>query len=153
MADVLREKKRKVKGTGDYVFAAVINVIGLVVINTWPLWLPLTKGVVTPEIAHTVWAGNLAAGVQLGGNLAMAFGRPPRMVRLMNLLFSLCGLISAGVFFQVFPLDFAQINLGWMNFLMRFVLIVAMFGTSIAVVVNLVQLFVGGGPRRTAAHP
>ncbi len=138
------------KSTAAYAFSAFFQLLGLLLINSYPLWIPLTRGVVTYDYPQVVWAANLAAGVQLGGNLALAFARTPFLTRLMALVFTIVTLISAAVFFQVFPLDFARISLPWMNFVARLVLIFVLLGTGIAVLVSLVRLFFPGPPRSAA---
>jgi hypothetical protein len=47
------------------------------------------------------------------------------------------GLVSVIVFFIVLPLDFSQIGVGWLNTLLKAILIAGMAGTSIGVVVHV----------------
>jgi hypothetical protein len=71
------------------------------------------------------------------------FHRPPRFAALVQILTTSAGLLSLVVFFSVFPLDFSQIGIAWVNSALKVVLIAGMAGAALALVVQAVQLAAG----------
>jgi len=152
MTETIRIEKSKEKGTGEYVASVIVNAIMLLVINLYAVWRPWTKGVITQDWPQVLWAANLAGAVQVVGGMVLVASRPRWLARLGELVFSVVSLISAAVLYSVFPFDFGRIGAEWMNTVTRVLLMIGLFGGSIAVVVNLVKLFSGPGPRRTVLH-
>jgi hypothetical protein len=135
-----RISRGREKSAGDHAGAVIGNIIALVAINLYPLWRPLTAGVVTEGWTRILWAADLSLLAQIGGNLILLFWRPRWLRYLFELVFSAAGLLSVAVFFAVFPLDFSRVVGDWLNTLTRVILILGMLGTAIGVVVNLVRL-------------
>jgi hypothetical protein len=133
----------KEKKTMEFVGAIFGEVIGLAIVNTVPLWLHLTNGVVKESWVNILWAVNLSFAVQIAGNLILAIYRPPRLYAFIQAVFAATGLVSVIVFYTIFPLDFSVIVGNWLNLLVKVVLIIAMVGTSISIVVNLVRTLLG----------
>jgi hypothetical protein len=133
----------KEKKTMEFVGAIFGDVIGLAIVNTVPLWLHLTNGVVKESWVNILWAANLSFAVQIAGNLILAVYRPARLYAFIQAIFAAVGLVSVIVFYTVFPLDFSLIVGNWLNLLTKAVLIIAMVGTSISIVVNLVRTLLG----------
>ncbi len=131
----MREKK-----TPELVLAAVLNMGALIVVNTALVWREWTRGVVLESWADILWAANLSIGLQIVGNVILALYRPPWFSALMRLAFSATGLISAIVFFVVFPLDFSHLVGAWLNTLIRVLVIIGIGGSAIATLVELVRL-------------
>jgi hypothetical protein len=133
----------KEKKTGELTVSSIMNLVGIVLFNTVPLWRQYTQGVVLEDFVKILWAANLSFLLQLAGNLSMMFYRPPRFAALVQIVTTSAALLSMIVFFTIFPLDFSQVALGWVNTVMKVVLIAAMGGTGIALIVQVVQLLVG----------
>jgi hypothetical protein len=133
----------KEKKTGELTVSSIANLVGIVLFNTVPLWRQYTQGVVLEDFARILWAANISFLVQLAGNLSLMFYRPPRFAAFVQLFATSAALLSMIVFFAVFPLDFSQVGLAWVNTAMKIVLIAAMGGTGIAWIVQVVQLSVG----------
>jgi hypothetical protein len=133
----------KEKKTMDFVGAIFGAIIGLAIVNTVPLWLHLTNGVVLESWVNILWAANLSMAVQIAGNLMLAVYRPARLYAFIQAVFAATGLIGVIVFYTVFPLDFSVIVGNWLNLLTKAVLIIAMVGTSISIVVHLVRTVLG----------
>jgi|WetSurMetagenome_2_1015567.scaffolds.fasta_scaffold852759_1 hypothetical protein len=129
---------------GEFIGAAVGAVIVIVLVNTAPLWRPLTHGVVLPRWSDILWAANLSLAAQLVGNLLLAAYRPRWFLTLMQTVFAAGGLLSVLVFFLVFPLDFSGVVGPWLNTVVRLVLMVGIAGAAIGLVVNLVRFIVAG---------
>ena len=127
------------KNTAAFVGAIIGNIIGLAVVNTVPLWAQLTHGVVLRSWVDVLWAVNLSLIVQIIGNGALTVYRPARLYSLIQAIFAAVGLLSVIVFYEVFPLDFSQVVGAWLNALVRLILIVAIAGTLVALIVNLVR--------------
>jgi hypothetical protein len=133
----------KEKKTMEFVGAIFGGVIGLAIVNTVPLWLQLTNGVVKESWVNILWAANLSFAVQIAGNLILAIYRPARLYAFVQAIFAAVGLVSVIVFYIVFPLDFSVIVGNWLNLLAKAILIIAMIGTAISIVVNLVRTVLG----------
>jgi hypothetical protein len=137
--------RMKEKRTGDFVGAVIINTIVCVILNTLLLWRQWTQGVILESWIDILWAANISLGVQIVGNLLLAFYRPPRLQALMRALFAAAGLLSAIVFFIVFPLDFSHVVGSWLNTLLKVLLTIGIGVSLIAFVVELVR-FIAGKP-------
>jgi hypothetical protein len=130
----LKEKK-----TSEFIGAAIGNLIAIAIVNTVLLWHQYTHGVVLDTWINILWAANLSLIVQIVGNIVLAVYRPARAYSLKQAVHSAVGLVSIIVFFVVFPLDFSQIGVGWLNTLLKAILIAAMAGTSIGIVVHVAR--------------
>jgi hypothetical protein len=114
-----------------------------VIVNTVPLWSHLTHGVILDSWVNILWAANLSMFAQIVGNGMLAVYRPARLYSLVQGIMAAAGLVSVIVFFNVFPLDFSQVIGSWMNVLAKAALILAMFGTSIGIIIYLVRAVIG----------
>lgn len=132
-------KERK---TSELTASSIANAIGIVLFNTVPLWRQYTQGVVLEDFVRILWAANLSFLVQIAGNLSLMFYRPPRFAALVQILATAAGLLSLIVFYLVFPLDFSQVGVAWLNSALRIVLIVGMVGAAIGLIVQTVKLAV-----------
>ncbi len=130
----------KEKNSGELTAAAIANAIGVILFNTVPLWRQYTRGVVLQDFVQILWAANLSFLVQLIGNLAMIFYRPPRFAAIVQVLGTATSLMSLIVFFVVFPLDFSAVGVAWINSLLKVVMIAGMGGASLGLIVQSVQL-------------
>lgn len=130
----------KQKKAGELVGSAFGNAIVLVVANTVVLWRHLTRGVVLASWTDVLWAVDLSLAVGIALYLSLAFYRPSWFYWFSETAISAAGLVSTIVVFSVFPFDFSQIGLGWINTAAKALLIVGMAGTAIAIVVNLSRL-------------
>lgn len=142
----------KEKKTGDFIAAVIINILVCVVLNTLLLWRQWTQGVILESWIDILWAANISIGVQIVGNLMLAFYRPPRMLAFMRALFAAAGLLSAIVFFIVFPMDFSHLVGNWLNTLLKVLLMIGIGASLIALVVELVR-FIMGGPGERGSRP
>jgi hypothetical protein len=133
----------KQKKTAEFVGSAIASVIGLVLVNTVLLWRHLTNGVVLGTWVDILWASNLSFLVQLVGSIVLATYRPARLHSFIMALQAVFGLVSVIVFYLVFPLDFSRLVGEWLNTVVKAALIVAMAGTSIAVIVEAVRAMAG----------
>jgi len=133
----------KEKKTLELIGGGFGAIIGLVIVNTVPLWSHLTHGVVLDSWAKILWAANLSMTAQIIGNLVLAVYRPARLYSLVQGMLAIAALVSVIVFFNVFPLDFSQVVESWMNIFLKAVLILAMFGTAVGILVYLVRAVTG----------
>ncbi len=125
--------------TGSYVGGAVVNVVLLVLVNTWPGWeaVPfLTER--TPLVLGLVNA-SLVTGIVV--NLVLAVWHPPRLKALGDLAVGAVGIAAMVRIWQVFPFDFA--GSAWET-VARVLLVVGLVGSGIAMLVALVRLVRGG---------
>jgi hypothetical protein len=132
----------KEKKTGELTASSIANAIGIVLFNTVPLWRQYTQGVVLEDFVRILWAANLSFLVQIAGNLSLVFHRPPRFAALVQIAATSGALLSLIVFSAIFPLDFSQVGLPWVNTALRIVLMAGVGVTGIALIVQIVQLAV-----------
>ena len=133
----------KEKKTSEFVGAFIGGIISLVIVNTVPLWRPLTYSVVLETWIYILWAANLSIIVQMAGNLFLAIYHPARLYSFLQAIMAAAGLVSVIVFYQVFPLDFSQVVGNWLNIFFRVLLVLGMVGSAIAILVHLVRALVG----------
>jgi hypothetical protein len=133
----------KEKKTMEFVGSIFGAIIGLVIMNTYMIWQKFTHGVVLDTWFSILWAANLSMVVSIIGNLLLAVYRPARLYSFVQLIISLATILSAFVFYTIFPVDFSQIALGWINNVLKILTIMGMVGGSISVIVYLVWLLTG----------
>jgi hypothetical protein len=133
----------KAKKTIEFIGAIIGAILGIVIVNTVPLWSRLTHGVILDSWVNILWAANLSMFAQIVGNGMLAVYRPARLYNLVQGIMAAAGLVSVFVFFNVFPLDFSQVIGSWLNVLTKAALILAMFGTSIGIIVYMVRAVIG----------
>ena len=133
----------KEKRTSEFIGAFIGGILSLVIVNSFPLWRPLTHGIVLETWLYILWAANLSIIVQMAGNLFLAIYRPARLYSFLQVIMAAAGLISVIVFYRVFPLDFSQVVGNWLNILMRIALVLGMVGSAIAILVHLVRVIIG----------
>ena len=137
--DAKRRAKMKAQKTLEFIGA----ILGIVIVNTVPLWSHLTHGVILDSWVNILWAANLSMFAQIVGNGMLAVYQPARLYSLVQGFMAAAGLVSVIVFFNVFPLDFSQVIGSWLNVLTKAALILAMFGTSIGIIVYMVRAVIG----------
>ncbi|MFT3840738.1 MAG: hypothetical protein QM723_27355 [Myxococcaceae bacterium] len=142
--------KRREKRAVDYVFGALFQLAVLVAINSWPLWLPFTFGVVTPAYEQVVWAANLAALVKLLQCVWLAFTRPQWLLHFTKMMVGVANAISTLAFVAVFPFNFAVFAGPWMNPLVRGAMLLAILVALVQVLVSAARfIFNGPSPKLT----
>lgn len=133
----------KEKKTTEFVGAVIGAILGIVIVNTVPLWRHLTHGVILETWVNILWAANLSMFSQIVGNSVLAVYRPARVYSVVQAIMTVTGLVSVIVFYYVFPLDFSQVVGSWVNILVKTALILAMVGTSIGIIIYLVRSLLG----------
>jgi hypothetical protein len=129
--------------TGDIVGSIIGNAIAIVLVNSIPVWRQYTNGVVLETWMEILWAANLSLLTQLLGNLILFFYRPPAFAVFMKAVFAAASLVGLIVFFLVYPLDFSAVGIAWLNSFVKVVLAIAMGGTLLSLIMNLVRLATG----------
>jgi TRAP-type mannitol/chloroaromatic compound transport system permease small subunit len=90
--------------------------------------------------------------VQIVLNLVLIFFHPLFFHYLIQTVFNLVSIVALVWIIRVFPVDFSARPGDWLNLVLRIVLIVALVGTIIGGITNLVHffrtLFRGEPPRR-----
>lgn len=133
----------KEKKTVEFIGSIFGAIIGLIIMNTYTIWQRYTHGVVLDSWFNILWAANLSMVVSIIGNLLLAVYRPASIYSFVQLITSLASVLSAFVFYAIFPLDFSQIGLGWFNSIFRILTIVGIVGGAISAIVYLVWLVTG----------
>ena len=133
----------KEKKSAELTASAIANTVFVVLLNSVPLWRQYTQGVVLEDFVRILWAANVSLLVQISGNLSMIFYRPPRFAAFVQVLGTAAAFLSIIVFYIVFPLDFSQIGLPWINAVLKIVLIAGMAGAALGLIVQTAQVAVG----------
>ncbi len=128
---------------GGYVAGIIIGTALLVVLNAWPGWQSLPF--LTSDTSQVLWLVNLAIAAGLAANIGYLFYDPPWLRSLGDLVTTSIGLAAAIRVWQVFPFDFGSAA-AWATVL-RVLLILAIVGSCIGILVNLVLLV-----RQLAGH-
>jgi hypothetical protein len=123
-----------------YVVAVIVNAALLVVINVNPGWQNLSF--VTDAADDVVGWVNLALAVGLVANLVYLVLDAQRVRAFGEVVVGVVGLIAAARLLQVFPFDFSGSDFPW-TLLVRVVLWVAVLGSAVSVLVNVLRLFRG----------
>lgn len=119
-----------------YLVGAVATAVGLYLVNVWPGWdaVPFLTG----DTAELVGWINLALVIGTVANLVYAAYDPPWLTALGGLVTTGVGIAVLVRTWQVFPFDFTG-SFDW-ALVIRVLLAVALVGSLIAVIVQLVTL-------------
>ena len=132
-----------------YAIALVINALLLYAVNVWPGWQAVPF--LTAETRAVVDLVNLSLIVGMVVNGVYIFVDRPAVKALGDLITLGIGLAVLVVLWRVFPFDFDDSAFDW-TLLLRIVLGLAMFGTAVGIIVQVVVLFRSllgpGGPTR-----
>jgi hypothetical protein len=142
MSDVQTVEKpsKQASGTGrriGYVVAVIINAALLYLINARPGWQ--TWDVLTADFLTVLWIINLSLSLSLIANALYLVYDAPWFRAMCELVLAVVSLIVAVRVYQVFPFDFTAFAYAW-TVLARVVLVIAMFGSAIAIIVQFVGL-------------
>jgi hypothetical protein len=120
-----------------YVISVLINAALLFGINVWPGWdvLPF----LTNDFTQVVTWVNASIVVSLALNVLYMFRDTKRVKALGDTVSLAVALAVSVLMWQVFPFDFGDSTFGW-ALVFRIVLGLAIVGTGIAIIVNLVSL-------------
>lgn len=125
-----------------YVATILVNLVIFGVINVWPGWE--AAGFVTPAAAEVVPLINLSIGVAIVVNAVYLVADGTRIKALGELVNSAIVIVVSIAVLDVFPFDFSGYAFPW-EWLVVFVLVVAMIGSGVSILVNLWRLI--RGPR------
>jgi hypothetical protein len=131
-----------------YVIAAAVNGALLYLVDVWPGWQALPF--LTEDTRQVLGLVNLSLIVGLVANVVYLLHDAPWLASLGGLVTTGIGLAVLVRILQVFPFAFRGSGFD-VSFLVRFVLVVAIVGSAIGIVVQLVSLVrqVAGGRART----
>jgi hypothetical protein len=130
-----------------YGLGIVAGIAGLVLVNVWPGWESVTF--LTSDTTEVLGLVNASLFAGVVANLAYLVHDEPWLVALGGVVTTCIGLVALIRIVQVFPVDFS----GW-DFdgtaLVRILLILAIAGSAIGIVVQLVALVrsLAGGATR-----
>jgi hypothetical protein len=120
----------------DYIFSVIFDIAFLVVVNKVTDWNIVF---ITASFPDILWAVNTSLAVSLAGNLVLIFFHPRFLHYLFNAVFAAFAVLATSIIISVFPFDFSQVAGDWLNIVVRIALIVALVGSAISVVVNIVK--------------
>ena len=120
-----------------FVVAIAVNVVMLVIVNNiveWG-WIPF----LTDDFAEVVWLINLSLTASILANTAYIAYDPGWFKSMTQVGLNLISIVVIVRMWQVFPFDFSRYQFDWET-LLRLVLVLAVVGTGIGIVVELVNL-------------
>ena len=122
---------------GGYVIAIAMNAVGLWVTRRlldwgWPRFLTEDFEQLLPILTVSFVAGMVV-------NALFVVADPPRFKALCNVVTSVISLVVAVRTWQVFPFDFSSYAFDW-TWVARVLIVIAVVGSGIAVVANLIGL-------------
>ena len=117
-----------------YCFGIVFSTALLVVLNGWPGWQAIPF--LTSATSQVLWLVNLSLAAGIAANLVYLAHDPPWLKSLGDLATTGIGLAAAIQIWQVFPFALSS---GWST-AARALLIVAIAGSCVALVVQIVSL-------------
>jgi hypothetical protein len=120
-----------------YLVAVLVNVIMLVIVNIRPGWRELPF--LTEDLAGILWLVNLSMVVSAAVNVVYLWYDPAWFKSACQVGVSAVSLAASVRMLQVFPFDFSAYSFNW-SALTRLVLVLAIFGSAVAIVVDLVRL-------------
>ncbi|HXZ77996.1 MAG TPA: hypothetical protein VEH31_44965 [Streptosporangiaceae bacterium] len=117
-----------------YCFGIVFSTALLVVLNSWPGWQAIPF--LTSDTGQVLWLVNLSLAAGIAANVVYLAYDPPWLTSLGDLATTGIGLAAAIRIWQVFPFALSS---GW-SAAVRALLVVAIAGSCIALVVQIVSL-------------
>lgn len=126
-----------------YCIAIAFGAAFLVVLNGWPGWQAMPF--LTSEADQVLWLVNFSLAAGIAANVVYLAYDPPWLKSLGDMATTGIGLATAIRVWQVFPFDLSS---GWST-AVRVLLVVAIAGSCIALVVQIVTLarwFAGHAP-------
>jgi hypothetical protein len=117
-----------------YLLAIFISAVLLVILNGSPGWQAIPF--LTSDTSQVLWLVNLSLAAGIAANLVYLVYDAPWLKTLGDLVTTGIGLAAAIRIWQVFPFDLSS---GWTT-AMRVLLIIAIAGSCIALVVQIVTL-------------
>jgi len=126
-----------------YVVAILVNLAFLAIINAWPGWEAMPF--VTADAVEVVPLVNASIVVSMLANLLFMFEDRPRFKAAGDVVTGIVSIVAISAMLTVYPFDFSAYAFPW-ELLTKVALWIALIGTGIAVIVNLVKAF--AGPRQ-----
>ncbi len=132
-----------------YTVAILVNLLIYGFINVWPGWAAFDF--VTPAAADVVPLVNLSIGVTIVVNIVYLVADGTRVKALGEMATAAVTMVVSVAVLDVFPFDFSGYAFPW-EWLVRFILIVAVIGSGISLLVNLWRLIRGPRPGRARSE-
>jgi hypothetical protein len=130
-----QQRTRSASRRVGYVVAVVIDLVMLYLLNIAPGWQDVSF--LTADTALVLGWVNASLITGVVANLVYVVNDPPAVHALGDLIVTLVGLVAIVRVWQVFPFTFDDTGFDWAQ-LIRVLLVVAAFGSAVAVVVQLV---------------
>jgi len=120
-----------------YLVAVLVNGIMLVMVNAYPGWRVLPF--LSEDFVSILWLVNLSLVASVMLNLGYLAYDPAWFRSVGQIGVSAIGLVAAVRMWQVFPFDFSTYPFTW-TAVIQLLLALAIFGSAVAIVVELVRL-------------
>lgn len=131
-----------------YVIAILVNAAFLVLVNAWPGWEAMPF--VTADAVDVVPLVNASIAVTMLANVLYIVEDAPRVKAVGEVVTGVVALAATSALIDVFPFDFSAYAFPW-TLTVTVILWVALIGTGISVVVNLIKALAGSHRQRAAA--
>jgi hypothetical protein len=122
--------------TINYILGGNFDGLLLWVLYQLPRW---NVPIITDAYPAILWAVTLSLTVQIVCYVVLVLFHPLWLHYLAQVVFAVFSVIALGVIIEIFPFDFTDVSVPWLNTAFRILLIIILVGTVISGVVNLVR--------------
>ena len=121
-----------------YILGVLVNAAMLYLANVWPGWQ--SAPLLTENTTRVLWLFNVSVVVGMAVNVLYLAYDPVWLTALGAVMTTGIGLAVLVRVWQVFPFDFGASGIDW-GLVVRIALVVAVAGTAVAIVVQVVSFF------------
>lgn len=122
-----------------YALGFAVNLMLLLIVHAYEIWLPSTRGVVTEAWPAVLWAIDLSIAIQLAGNALLFLTHPRPLRAAVDLVEIAASWVAMSACLAVYPFEFSLLA-GGLDVVARVSMILVLFALAIAFLVNVVKL-------------
>jgi peptidoglycan/LPS O-acetylase OafA/YrhL len=130
-------RNRKSEQKSEYIFAIIVSLIFLYVVNNllnWHIYF------ITNAFNEVLWIINLSIIATIIGNALLLLYSPERFRHMVKIIINIISFIAVYIVYKVFPFNFYN---SFYNWGFNILLILAMIGIAIATIVEIYLLATG----------
>jgi hypothetical protein len=131
---ILRKKEAK---KSDFVATIIVNIIFFYIVNNLLNW---NISFIAPSFQNVLWIINLSIAATILANLIFLFYNPGWFRSALQIILNIIAFYGAYLLYTVFPFVFSNY---YYTYGMEILLILAMIGTVIATIVEILRLILG----------
>jgi hypothetical protein len=129
----------KPRSPRSLIVSIALQALAIAVSASYRLWLPYLGGAVTAAWAGYLWAAILSAAAGIAGNAYMLVDRSAAAYFRAQILQTAGSLVAIVAFLAIFPFDFGAVGAGWVDSVLKGIVVFALVVGTIALIVNIVK--------------